>query len=143
MKPDDLLLAHAAATWALVGLIWVVQLVQYPGFALVGARDIRAYHAAHVRRITWVVAPLMGVELVTGILLVLDPPAGASTLVLWAASALLAFNWLCTAFVAVPLHGRIAGERRERAQALLVATNWMRTGAWSARGVLVLLLLRG
>ena len=32
-----LLAAHAAATWALVGLIWTVQVVHYPLFALVGA----------------------------------------------------------------------------------------------------------
>lgn len=131
---------HIAATWALVGLIWVVQLVQYPGFAHLGARELSAYHQAHCRRITWVVAPLMGVELVTGVVLLADPPAGTSAALLVGA-ALMGVNWVCTAAVSMPLHGRLVGPDRERVQASLVRTNWIRTAAWTARGVIVLTLL--
>ena len=63
-------LAHAASTWALVGLIWIVQLVHYPLMATVGTPQFPSYHAAHAQRITWVVAPLMLAELATAGLLV-------------------------------------------------------------------------
>ena len=46
----SLLAVHAAATWALVGLIWTVQLVHYPLFAQVGADTFRSYHARHTQR---------------------------------------------------------------------------------------------
>ena len=135
-------LVHAASTWALVGLIWIVQLVLYPSFSLVGDREIAAYHEAHCRRISWVVAPLMGLELATLLFLLVDPPPGASTL-LWSGAALLILAWLCIAFASVPLHARLVGSGRVAAQARLVATNWIRTVAWSLRGVLVLFLVAG
>ncbi len=141
MTPLDLLLAHAAATWALVGLIWIVQLVQYPGFARVGPRELGEFHEHHSARITLVVGPLMAVEGLSAALLLETPPAGVSTELLWAGLGLVGLNALATAFVAVPLHrrlrpGAIAVQRR------LVRTNWIRTVAWTARGVLVLEALR-
>lgn len=100
-----LLAAHAAATWALVGLIWMVQVVHYPLFAQVGAEESRRYHARHTRQITWIVAPLMAVELVTASLLLVD---GAREPWLLLSVAPLAFNWLATWRVQIPLHNRLA-----------------------------------
>jgi hypothetical protein len=137
----ELLEAHAAATWALVGLIWVVQLVVYPSFERVGAREFPAYHAEHTRRMTWIVAPLMGVELVTGLALLTKTPPGVSATLLYCATALLLLNWAWTALVAVPLHARVTGASRAQAQARLVATNWVRTWSWSVRGALVAVML--
>lgn len=39
--PGALLLVHAAATWAMVGLVWFVQVVHYPLFAQVGGMSLR------------------------------------------------------------------------------------------------------
>ena len=141
MQPIDFVLLHVAATWGLVGLIWVVQLVQYPGFALVRGADFDAYHEHHCNRISWVVATLMGTEAVTGVYLYLAPPEGTDTLALHISLALLALNWAITAFVSVPLHSRLRSRVRS-AQGPLVATNWIRTAAWTARGVWAFLLLR-
>jgi hypothetical protein len=136
----ELLLVHAAVTWGLVGLIWNVQLVQYPAFALVGQAEFAAYHRHHCARITWIVAPLMALELLTAIALLAAPPAGLSAPMLAVGATLLAVNWASTAFVAVPLHGRVSGRARE-VQRRLVATNWIRTAAWSARGAWVVAAL--
>lgn len=89
---SERLLLHAASTWALIGLIWTVQLVQYPSCALVGAPEIGRFHEEHRRRITWVVTPLMGVELATG--LILAGTAGSAWV--WLGLALIAVNWACT-----------------------------------------------
>jgi hypothetical protein len=141
MTLDDLLLIHVASTWALIGLIWMVQLVVYPGFADVGDAQLASFHERHCRRITWVVGPLMGAELVSGLALLSEPPPGASVGLLWAGMGLVALSWLCTGLVSVPLHARLAVRDRARVQARLVSTNWIRTLAWSVRGPLVLLLL--
>ncbi|MFT5153966.1 MAG: hypothetical protein ACI841_003973 [Planctomycetota bacterium] len=137
----NLLLLHAAVTWALIGLIWTIQLVQYPGFALVGANEFPAYHEHHCARITWIVAPLMAVELATGLALHWDRPAGLSGAMIGTGLALIAVNWAWTAFVSVPLHRRLSG-RVLQVQAKLVATNWVRTVVWSARGAWALFALR-
>jgi len=39
-----LLASQAAATFAMTGLIWLVQLVQYPGFARVGTAEFAEFH---------------------------------------------------------------------------------------------------
>lgn len=126
---------HAAVTWGLVGLIWVVQLVLYPAFARVPAAAFPAYHALHTRAITWVVAPLMILEVATAAWLV----AGGYRPSWFLASLLpLAVNWASTAFVQVPLHRRLAQAFDAEAHRRLVGTNWVRTAAWTARGLCLL-----
>lgn len=135
---STLLLIHVGATLAMVGLIWLVQLVHYPLFALVGPNRFRTYHAAHASQITWIVAPVMGIELITALLLALAPPAGVPAPAVWVGLALVAVNWGSTALLQVPLHSRLAGGFDAAAHASLVSTNWIRTAAWTARGALVL-----
>ena len=134
---DALLLTHAAATWALFGLIWVVQLVQYPGFLLLSGKELGTYHDHHCARITWVVAPLMAAELLTGLALLLEPPAGVTSLSLGFGLGLIAVNWLATGLVSIPLHNRVPRASTD-ARRRLVTTNWIRTVAWSLRGGIAL-----
>lgn len=134
-----LLATHVAATWALVGLVWTVQLVQYPLFAQVGVDAFPAFHARHARQITWVVAPLMLAELATAALLVLR---GTQTPWLLASLAPLAVVWLSTWLVQVPLHEQLAHGFDADVHRRLVATNWIRTAAWTLRGACVWLAIR-
>lgn len=141
LQATDILLIHVAATWALVGLIWTVQLVQYPGFAFVSDEQLPALHENHCSRITWVVAPLMLCELITGLALFSYRPTGLSQPLLWMGFALIAINWASTALVAMPLHAKVR-QLAPHAQGALVASNWVRTITWSLRGALTLFALR-
>jgi hypothetical protein len=51
--------------------------------------------------------------------------------------ALVGIAWASTAFVQVPLHGTLARGFDEDAHARLVATNWVRTIAWSGHAALM------
>ncbi|MFG0316973.1 MAG: hypothetical protein ACF8XB_06870 [Planctomycetota bacterium JB042] len=130
-----MLLLHAAVTWCLVGLIWTIQLVHYPLFDRVPEPGFRAFHEAHARRITWIVAPLMAIELVTGVLLAVSsgapalPPASVGL-----GLALLVVVWASTALLQVPLHARLGERFTPAVHRALVGTNWLRTVAWTARG---------
>ena len=42
---------HLAATWMLVGLIWVVQILVYPQFLRIPGETFKPYHATHCFRI--------------------------------------------------------------------------------------------
>lgn len=132
---------HAAATLALVGLIWTVQVVHYPLMAHVGAAGYRAFQAAHERRITVVVGPLMLVEAASAALLALAPPAGASRVLAWLGLGLVLVVWALTQWVSVPCHARLRAGFDAAAHRRLVRTNWLRTAAWTARGALALALL--
>lgn len=139
---SGLLLANAAATWFMTGLIWFVQVVHYPLFAQVGPQGYGAYQAAHQARTTWVVAPPMLVELVTAFLLAWNPPARLPAAWLWAGFGLALLLWLSTALLQIPAHDRLASGFDTAAWTRLVTSNWLRTAAWTARALLLAWLLR-
>jgi len=132
-----LLPVHYAVTWALVGLIWTIQMVHYPLFAQVGPEHFVAYHRRHTREITLVVGPLMLAELATAVLLVLE---GNRDPWLLASLPLLALIWISTGFVQIPLHNTLTTGFDAHAHRRLVTTNWWRTAAWSARGICIMMM---
>lgn len=127
---------QAASTWALVGLIWTIQVVHYPLFAEVGEDRFSRYSQLHSRLITWIVAPLMFCELVSSYLLWTHHSGIWETVGLW----MVALLWGSTGLFFAPLHGRLARGFEERSHRLLVQGNWFRTALWTARGALVFLL---
>ena len=136
-----LLAVHAGATWTMVGVIWTCQLVHYPLFAQVAPVDFVAYERAHMRRISLIVGPAMLVELGAAIAIVVLRPGGVP---LWLATlglGLVGVNAVSTAVLQGPTHQRLAeGFDAERIR-FLVASNWIRTAAWSLRGVSALAML--
>jgi hypothetical protein len=123
---------HNGSTWALVGLIWTIQLAHYPLFSEIGRESFQTYHQRYTKRITWVVAPLMFTEIGTAGLMVMtdfrEPWFLASLLP-------LAFNWTSTWLVQVPLHEKLSAGFDKQSHQRLVSTNWWRVAAWSLRGV--------
>jgi hypothetical protein len=136
-----LLLIHAAATLAMLGVILVVQWVHYPLFRLVGPDRYPTYQAEHMRRITGIVAPLMSTELLTAALLVATPPSGVPSEAAWIGLGLVLLIWGTTGLVQVPLHRRLSDRFDAAVHRRLVRTNWIRTVAWGLRALLVLWML--
>ncbi len=132
------LLFNVAAVLLMTGVIWFVQVVHYPLFAGVGEERFVAYQATHARSTTFVVAPLMTIELVTSGLLAIDPPAGIAPWAMWLGLGLTGVTWLATAFLSVPQHNRLEIAFDQDAWRRLVATNWVRTAAWTVHSVLLL-----
>ena len=132
------LLLQLAATLAMVGLIWFVQIVHYPLLAKVGRDGFRRYEMDHQRLTTWVVGPLMLTELVTAILLIWYRPAGVNTFSVLLGLGILGSIWLMTYAVQVPQHAAPVLSYDAAVQRRLVLGNWYRTVAWSARGILTL-----
>lgn len=128
---------NLAATWYMVGLIWMVQMVHYYLFNKVGADGFAAYAEDHNRLITPIVGLPMLLELVTAATLCFAAPSGFPR---WAAAVgliMLAAIWLSTATIQIPYHGQLIGGFNESAYQGLVRTNWIRTVLWSARGLLM------
>lgn len=135
------LLVCAASTLFMVGVAWFVQVVHYPLFEMVGGEGFAAFHDAHSRRTGYVVALPMLLELLSSLVLVTDPPAGATWLAI--AGALLAIAiWASTLALLAPHHGRIGREGPSIGNlARLVRLSWPRTLLWSAHGVVVVAML--
>ena len=135
---DAILLFHLASTLAMVGLIWFVQVVHYPLMARVGAAEFCPYERHHQRRTTAVVAPLMLTEAGTAVLLLWIRPSPVPFTPCLTGLVILAVVWLSTYLWQVPIHRQLALEYSPSSIRRLVRSNWLRTAAWSARGVIVL-----
>ena len=135
------LLIQAFASLALTGLIWCIQVVHYPLFAAVGRDEFVRYEADHARLITLVVGPLMLVELGAAVWLAAARPAGVPAWTAWTGLALVAAIWLSTAAIQVPCHAKLAAGFDADVHARLVSSNWIRTAAWTIRGVLSLAMI--
>jgi len=126
-----LLLTQLVSTAGMFGVIWQVQLITYPQFASIDPVSFPEFHLQYCQRITWIVAPLMLLELAS---------TSLSTLALWktrwrmgslACLAIVVTLWLITALVQVPQHEMLSfGFDPAVAEALVFGNGW-RVAGWT------------
>ncbi len=119
------LIIQLATCAAMTGIIWMVQIAIYPLFGRLKGAIFDDYHAHYTKRVTYVIAPLMLIEVVccAACLYLGDWQVMAPS------SLLLAAVWASTAFIQVPQHAKLTPETVRA----LVYTNWIRSIAWTAR----------
>jgi hypothetical protein len=140
-----IVIIHLVATAFMAGLIWFVQVVHYPLFALVPAEASPGYAAEHQRRTASVVGAPMAVEGVSVLWLFAAPPDGLGRVLPTLGGLVLAVVLASTVLVQVPRHGRLAVEtdadRIDDIVGGLVRSNWVRTAGWSVRVVLAVAMV--
>ncbi len=136
-----ILLSNVVSTLFLVGLIWMVQVVHYPLFDDIGKQNYVVYQKRHQNNITYIVGPMMLIELATAIMLLWYPIDGVEKSLIYAGIGLVALIWLSTALIQVPCHEKLVKGFDPAAYKWLVNSNWIRTIAWTARGGLVTWML--
>ena len=136
------LLVQLATTLPLVGVIWLVQVVSYPLFLRVGAAEFPAYHAAHARLITFVVGPLMVIELAAALAWAVWPPADVPRWLTAVGLALAVATWVFTFALAVPRHDALSSGFDVGVIESLIAVSWLRTTVWTLRGMLLVWVTR-
>ena len=118
----------------LVGLIWSIQVLIYPQFRKVGEEEFVRFHFAHCWRVGLLIAPLLALEAVTAACLLYqghrERPFELSVI-------LIPVIWMLTATVYAPLHTRLMLGSKPQTIRRLILTNWLRTLAWTARGIMV------
>ncbi len=140
MMANHVLIIHTLCCLFMTGLIWMVQIVHYPTFRFVAVSEFTSFTRFHVNRITWIVAPVMILELITGAFLFLNHPFNK---ILMLNMGLLMGVWICTAVLSVPSHNRLQDKHCPKTIRFLVLGNWPRTLMWSLRtGLLAYLLLQ-
>lgn len=138
MSREWLLVLHAAATFSMLGLIWFVQVVNYPMLARYGRDDFGDAEREHCDRTGFVAAPLMLAEAFTGGLLL---AGGFHPPLFLASMALLGAVWLSTFLLQVPCHRALLAGWNERVHRRLVWTNWIRTCGWTLRSIIIAFIL--
>jgi hypothetical protein len=138
-----LVLAHAASTWFMVGVIWFVQIVHYPLFAAVPEIGFRDYEGFHTRRTGALLALPWAVEGLSALALLVLPPPGVHRALVVGGAALMAVVIASTVLLQVPRHAVLSSGWEPGAHRTLVATNWIRTAAWSGRGLVAVAICAG
>jgi hypothetical protein len=124
-----------AVSWGLFIFIWLVQIIIYPGLARIPSNDFVNYHQWYVTRITMVVLPLIVCEIILAIAwFFLQDNLFYPTV----AGGLVVLVWCSTFTCQVPIHKRLQAGKDKSTIKRLVNTNWIRTIAWSAKAVIVI-----
>jgi hypothetical protein len=128
MKPMSLSLAILVVDFGLVVLIWMTQLISYPGLQYLEGEKLLAWHTQYTWRIGVIVMPLMLAQVALKGLHVLHHFSA------WAfiSALLVGLVWLSTFLQAVPIHNQIAaGQATDELLARLVRVNGWRTALWT------------
>ena len=136
MNGNVLLLTNLAATLFLTGLVWVLQVVQFPLMLQAGGVDFPGYVKHQRARNTLVMAPVMLIELITGGWLLADPRLPHRDV--FHAALLLIIIWLVTFGSIIPIHSKLARGFDETRVRTLIRRNWIRTVCWSLRSGVML-----
>jgi hypothetical protein len=136
MLEEWILRLHLLVSLYMLGLIWFVQVVHYPLMGKVGRSVFVDYEHAHTRLTSWVTAPIMLVELSTGMLLLYWK---ADALFWWGNAIGIGLLWASTFFIQVPLHAALSKQFDETKHRQLVRTNWIRTVVWTIRAVALII----
>lgn len=122
--------------FGLVILIWMTQLIVYPGFLHYPADKLLQWHAKYTPVIMVIVGPLMLLQvLLHGFEFLREMNALRAVTLL-----LILVVWLHTFLVAVPLHNELTqGVDPLAAAEKLVRVNWFRTAVWTVIFLLSLL----
>lgn len=142
---SDLLWVHVFSVFAMTGILWLVQAVQYPLFGEVDSNSFQRFHSEHSRRITYIVGPLILSECVSGLLLcILEQPNALAITQLdrraWFGLSSACF--LFTGLVSVPLHHQLSRGFSFKVHRQLVRTNWVRTALWTIHSAWILKVMR-
>ncbi len=138
MSPELGLSFMVVCSAYMTGIIWFVQLVQYPMFHLTdGANNSGAGHKEYTARMGIVVMPVMLAELG---LQVWHFTVSTDAWV-YMNAVLLAGIWLSTFFLQVPCHQSLTQGYDSQVHQRLVHSNWIRTVAWTSRTALLVWML--
>ena len=138
---EHAVIANFALTWFMVGLIWLIQIVNYPLFRVISKHGFVSYHESHVKRITPIVATVMILEasMAVSLLLIPNPYTGSGLVLI--NLLFLGLIWLSTALLQLPMHNKLNTLKNPKTVNELITSNWFRTSVWSLKGFCGWLLL--
>lgn len=138
---EAVLIAQIVGSVGMFGVIWTIQLVHYPLMRWIPDDAFVAYEQQHTRMISFLVGPLMLLEGLCVLAVFFARPEGVPLWSTWAGGILEAIAIGVTAFISAPTHGQLESGPSGQLLNRLIATNWIRTAAWTGRGALAIFML--
>ena len=136
MEIDILYFIQIVCNSYLVSLVIITQFITYPTFLHINKDKFSEYHRKYVNNISFIVAPVMLIELLT---LSLIAYFSGEFLIIKSLILLLVI-WLTTFFIMIPSHNRISKSFNKKEIISLINYNWVRTILWSFKLLLIIFL---
>ena len=133
----DFLLYNVVFNSILVGVILMTQFITYPLFQFINS-DFKTYHKNYTKRMGYVVAPLMILEL---LLVIKITTQHYSNTIILLIGILTLIIWLSTFFIQVPIHNNISKEKPKNQIIFLIKSNYIRTLCWLLKLILSIQIL--
>jgi hypothetical protein len=114
--------------FGLLVLIWIIQLIIYPGFLYYNTENLVVWHKKYTPLIGYIVAPLMISQLGIAIYQTTSAtnPYNLISLVI------ISIVWISTFLQFIPIHNNISkGRANNKMLSSLVKKNWLRTVLWT------------
>ena len=122
------------STSVMVGVIWVIQLLHYPSFHFISEKKYIEFQHFHMQRISFIVIPVMLIELASALLLSYFFRSSLTIILL----ALLLGIWGITFIFFTNMHQKLTNGFDPSIVDKLVKINWSRTALWSLRLIILL-----
>ena len=136
MEIDTLYFIQIVCNSYLVSLVFMTQFITYPTFLHIDKDKFSEYHRKYVNNISFIVAPVMLIELLTLSLIAYF----SSEFLIIKSLILLLVIWLTTFFIMIPSHNRISKSFNKKEIISLTNYNWVRTILWSFKLLLIIFL---
>ncbi len=136
MEIDTLYFIQIVCNSYLVSLVFMTQFITYPTFLHIDKDKFSEYHRKYVNNISFIVAPVMLIELLTLSLIAYF----SSEFLIIKSLFLLLVIWLTTFFIMIPSHNRISKSFNIKEIKSLINYNWIRTILWSFKLLVIIFL---
>lgn len=137
MTVESIFLIHLLCCLVMTGLIWLIQMVHYPSFTFVDEQVFHQFNLFHQKNISYIVMPLMLVELGSAFALSYFFPG----LIFYLNLGMNLLIFASTAFLSVPIHNQLLQTKSTELIRRLVVTNWPRTTLWTIRSMALFYIL--
>ena len=134
---SSMLFLHILSTAIMVGIIWVIQIVHYPSFHYIDKNRYVSFQNFHMNKISYIVIPFMSIEAISGIILLYDD----QSVIFIISLIILLVIWTLTAFYFARTHQLLANGYKKDIVRKLVQANWVRTGLWTLRLLILITYL--
>lgn len=128
-----ILLIALSVSFYMLGVIWIIQLLQYPQFGEFHPSVFSKVHQKHTAAMGLLVGFPMICELLSALWLSYFHP----TQIIHFNLAIVTLLWILTFSVSVPLHSKLTHGFDSTAAQKLTRTNWLRTILWTAKAILI------
>ena len=121
----------------MTGIIWLIQLIHYPSFSFIDKNMYSKFQTFHMNRISFLVGPIMILELLSGFYLLLFFYSESNFFVINFILNILILTM--TIIVFGTIHKKLIEGFKFSLFAKLISMNWIRTILWSMKSIFIFL----